>query len=170
MSRFSLAISCLTTSNLPWFKDLTFQVPMQYCSFQRWTLLLPPDMSTTEHHFCFGSVSSFFLELLVITLCSSAVAYWIHFGLGAYLPVSYLFAFSYSSWGSHSCVFPLLRSYEYIKGTQSKWILMWEMSRESFELVNESHTVKSRPEMHHMVKSRRTWVLDVKALFEPQQE
>ena len=47
---------------------------------------------------------------------------------------------------------------------------MWEMSRESFELVNESHIVKSRPEMHHMVKSQRTWVLDVEALFEPQQE
>ena len=25
-----LAISCLTTSNLPWFMDLTCQVPMQY--------------------------------------------------------------------------------------------------------------------------------------------
>ena len=30
----TLAISCLTTSNLPWFTDLTFQVPMQYCSLQ----------------------------------------------------------------------------------------------------------------------------------------
>ena len=29
---FTLAISCLTTSNLPWFMDLIFQVPMQYCS------------------------------------------------------------------------------------------------------------------------------------------
>ena len=29
---FTLAISCLATSNLPWFMDLTFQVPMQYCS------------------------------------------------------------------------------------------------------------------------------------------
>ena len=34
MSTFTLAISCLTTSNLPWFMDLTFQVPMQYCSLQ----------------------------------------------------------------------------------------------------------------------------------------
>ena len=32
MSTFTLAISCLTTCNLPWFMDLTFQVPMQYCS------------------------------------------------------------------------------------------------------------------------------------------
>ena len=34
MSTFTLAISCLTTSNLPRFMDLTFQVPMQYCSLQ----------------------------------------------------------------------------------------------------------------------------------------
>ena len=39
MSMFTLAISCLTTSNLPWFMDLTFQVPMQYCSLQQWTSL-----------------------------------------------------------------------------------------------------------------------------------
>ena len=32
MSVFTLAI-CLTTSSVPWFMDLTFQVPMQYCSF-----------------------------------------------------------------------------------------------------------------------------------------
>ena len=33
MLTFTLGISCLTTSNLPWFTDLTFQVPMQYCSY-----------------------------------------------------------------------------------------------------------------------------------------
>ena len=32
MSTFTLAISFLTTSNLPCFMDLTFQVPMHYCS------------------------------------------------------------------------------------------------------------------------------------------
>ena len=35
MWMFTLAISCLTTSNLPWFMDLTFQVPMQYCSIYK---------------------------------------------------------------------------------------------------------------------------------------
>ena len=43
MSTFTLAISCLTTSNLSWFVDLTFQVPMQYCSLQHRTLLPSPD-------------------------------------------------------------------------------------------------------------------------------
>ena len=48
MSTFSLAISCLTTSNLPWFMDLTFQVTMQHCSLQHQTLLLSPVPSTTR--------------------------------------------------------------------------------------------------------------------------
>ena len=49
---------------------------MQGFSLQHQNLLSPPDTSTTEHHFCFGSAASFFLELLVIALCSSPVAYW----------------------------------------------------------------------------------------------
>ena len=42
MSMFTLAISCLTTSSLPWFMDLTFQVPMQYCSLQHQASLSSP--------------------------------------------------------------------------------------------------------------------------------
>ena len=42
MLTFTLAISSLTTSNLPWFMDLTFQVLKQYCSLQHRTLLLSP--------------------------------------------------------------------------------------------------------------------------------
>ena len=68
---FILAISCLATSNLPWFTDLTFQVPTQYCFLQHQTLLLSPVTSTTGWCFCYGSVSSFFLELF---LHSSSVA------------------------------------------------------------------------------------------------
>ena len=80
MSMFTLAISCLTTSNLPWSMDLTFQVPMQYYSLQHWTLLPSPLTSTTEHCFCFSSTSSFFLELF---LHSSPVAYWAPTYLGS---------------------------------------------------------------------------------------
>ena len=55
--------------------DLTFQVPMQYCP-------LPPSLvtSTTGHCFCFGSVSSFFQELV---FHSSPVAYWAPIDLGS---------------------------------------------------------------------------------------
>ena len=63
MSMFSLAISCLTTSNFPQFMDLTFQVPMQYCSLQHQTLLSSSVTFTTECCFCFGFVSSFFLVI-----------------------------------------------------------------------------------------------------------
>ena len=75
MLAFTLDIFCLTMSNLPWFIDLTFSFPMQYFSLQHQTLPSLPDISTTEHHFHFGPVTSFFLKLLVITLVSSPVAY-----------------------------------------------------------------------------------------------
>ena len=88
MSVFSL--SCLATSNLPWFMDLTFQFPMQYYFLQHQTLLLPPDTSTLSICFCFGPAASFFLELLVISLLRKPS------DLGG----SYLFAFSYCPWGS----------------------------------------------------------------------
>ena len=80
MSTFTLAISCLTTSNLPWFMDLTFQVHMQYCSLQHQTLLLSPVTSTTGYCFYFGSIPSFFLELF---LHWSPVAYWAPTDLGS---------------------------------------------------------------------------------------
>ena len=77
---FTLAISCLTTFNLPWFMDLTFQVPMQYCSLHHRTLLPSPVTSTTGCCFCFGSISSFFPELF---LYSSSGAYWPPIDLGS---------------------------------------------------------------------------------------
>ena len=60
--------------------DLTFQVPRQYCSLQHWTLLPSPITSTTGCCFCFGSISSFFLELF---LYWSSVAYWASADLGS---------------------------------------------------------------------------------------
>ena len=86
MSMFTLAISCLTTSNLPWFMDLIFQVPMQYYSLQHRTLLLSPVTSTSGYCFCFGSIPSFFLELF---LHWSPVAYWAFI----YQPGEFLFQY-----------------------------------------------------------------------------
>ena len=71
MLMFTLAISFLTISNLPWFMDLTFQLPVQYCS--HWTLLPSPVTSLTRCCFCFGSIPSFFLELFLHWF---PVAYW----------------------------------------------------------------------------------------------
>ena len=60
--------------------DLTFQVPMQYCSLEHQTLLLSPVTSTTGYCFCFESIPSFFLELF---LHWSPVAYWARTDLGS---------------------------------------------------------------------------------------
>ena len=60
--------------------DLTFQVPMQYCSLQHRTLLLSPVTSTAGYWFCFGFIPSFFLELF---LHWSPVAYWAPTDLGS---------------------------------------------------------------------------------------
>ena len=97
MSTFTLAISCLITSYLPWFMDLTFQVPMQYCCLQHQTLLLSPVTSTTGYCFCFGSIPSFFLELF---LHWSPVAYWAPTDMGSSSFCILSFAFSYCSWDS----------------------------------------------------------------------
>ena len=53
---------------------------MQYCSLQHQTLLPSPVSSTAGHWFCFGSGSSFFLELF---LHSSPVVFWAPTDLGS---------------------------------------------------------------------------------------
>ena len=97
MLMLTLAISCLTTSYLPWFMDLEFQVPLQYCSLQHRTLHPSPVTSTTGCCFYFAYICSFFLELF---LHWSPAAYWAPTDLGSSSSVSCLFAFSYCSWGS----------------------------------------------------------------------
>ena len=84
---FTLAISCLTTSNSPRFMDLTFQVPMQYCSLQHQTLLPSPVTSTTGHCFCFRSAFHSFWSYFSH---SSPVAYG-HTTRGVHFSASYLF-------------------------------------------------------------------------------
>ena len=53
--------------------DQRFQVFMQYCSLQHWTLLSPPDTSTIGCLICFGPAFSFFLKPFLL---SFPVAYW----------------------------------------------------------------------------------------------
>ena len=83
MSMFTLTISCLTTSNSPWFMDLTFQIPM---------LFTASDFTSITSHihsflffvycFCFGSISSLFL--VISPLISSSI-------LGTYRPGEFIF-------------------------------------------------------------------------------
>ena len=64
---FPFAISYLTTSNLPWFMDLTFQVPMPYFPYS--IGLSPPHTSTPECHIRFGLTSSSFWSFSLL-FCS----------------------------------------------------------------------------------------------------
>ena len=92
MSMFTLAISCL-----PWFMDLTFQVPMQYCSLQHWTY------SITRHIHNWALfllwLCLFILSGVISPLISSSI-------LGTYWPREFIFPcpislpFLYYSWGS----------------------------------------------------------------------
>ena len=80
MSMFTLAISCLTTSNLPWLMDLTFQVSMHYCSYSIRLYFHTSHIHSWVCCFCFVSVSPLFLELF---LHSSPAAYWVPTNLGS---------------------------------------------------------------------------------------
>ena len=97
MSMFILAISCLTTSNLPCFMDQTFQFPMQNYSLQQRTLLPSPVPFTTRCCFCFGSSPSFFVELFLHWF---PVAYWAPTDLGTSTFSVLSFCLSYCSWDS----------------------------------------------------------------------
>ena len=95
---FTLAISCLTTSNLPWFMALTDQVPMQYCFYSIGLYFHHQSHPHLGVAFALTLVSSFFLESF-LHWSPIVYGYWLTWGV--HLSVSYLFAFSYCSWGSH---------------------------------------------------------------------
>ena len=83
MLMFTLAVSYLTTSNLPWFMDLTFQVPMQYLFF---TAL---DFTSITSHIHNWSLFSLWLCLFILSgvispLFSSSI-------LGTYQPGEFIF-------------------------------------------------------------------------------
>ena len=80
---FSLAISSLTTSNLTWFVDLTFQGCMQYCSLWHQTLLPSPTYINNWALFWLR-LHLFFLSGIISSLFSSSM-------LGIYWPGEFLF-------------------------------------------------------------------------------
>ena len=98
MLMFTLSISsCLATSNLPWFMDLIFQVPMQCCSLQHCTFT---SITSPIHSWVLFLLwlHLFILSGVISPLISSSI-------LGTYPPGEFIFqcpifAFSYCSWGS----------------------------------------------------------------------
>ena len=140
MSMFTLAVFCLTTFNLPWFMDLTFQVPMQYCSLEHWTLLPSPVTSTTGCCFCFGSISSFFLELVFYW---SPVAYWVPTDLGissfSVLSFCLFILFMGFSWQEYWSGLPFPSPVDHILSelstkTHPSWVALHGMAHSFFEL------------------------------------
>ena len=93
-SKFTFVTSCLTMSNLRWFRNLTFQVSMQYiftasnfCFHQQIHLQLSVILLWSSHFILSGAISD--CPLLLPTQC--------HFGhiltWGAHLPVSSFYLF-----------------------------------------------------------------------------
>ena len=80
---FTLAISSLTTSNLTWFVDLTFQGCMQYCSLRHQTLLPSPTHINNWALFWLR-LHLFFLSGVISSLFSSSI-------LGIYWPGEFIF-------------------------------------------------------------------------------
>ena len=137
---FTLAISYLTTSNLPWFMGLTFQVPLQYCSLQHQALLPSPVTSTTGYCFCFGSASSFLLELF---LHSFPVVYWPPTDLGSssfsvvsFFPFILFMRFSRQEcWSGLPFPSPLDHVLSELSNmTHLSWVALWGMAHSFIEL------------------------------------
>ena len=83
MSMFTLAISCLTTSNLPWFIDLTFQVLM-HCR----SALDFPSITNHIHNWVLFLLwlHLFILSGVISPLFSSSI-------LGTYRPGEFIFQY-----------------------------------------------------------------------------
>ena len=97
MLMFTLAISCLTISNLNWFKDLTFHIPIKYFSLQHRNSFHHQSHPHLDIVFALAPFLNFFLVLI----CHSfSVPYWAPINWGVNLSVSHLFAFSFCSWHS----------------------------------------------------------------------
>ena len=137
LSMFSLAISCLTTSNLPWFVYLIFQVPVQYSSLQHQTLLPLPVTSTTGHFFFFGSASSFFLDLFHH---SCPVAYWAptYLGSSSFSVISFCL-FIHEQYTRMLMWFPFPSPVDHVLSelstmTRPSWVALHDMDQSFIEL------------------------------------
>ena len=133
MSMFTLALSFFTTSNLPCFMDLAFQVPMHYCFLQHQTLLPSPVTSTTGCWFCFGSF--FILSGVISPLFSGSI-------LGTYQPGEFIFQ-------CHILV-PFHTVHGVLKVKRLKW---FAIAFSSGPYLSELSTMTSWVTLQHMAHS-----------------
>ena len=96
---FTLTICCLTTSNLPWFMDLT-NIPGSYAIL----FFTASDLTSISNYIHNWVLFLLWLCLFILSglfLHWSPVAYWTPTDLGSSSSVSYVFAFSHCcSWSS----------------------------------------------------------------------
>ena len=128
-----------------------FQVSIQYCSLQHWSLLSPPDTSTTEYHFHFDSASSFFLELLVMALYSSPVTYWSPSDLGCsssgIISLYFFILFMGFSWQENWSGLPFPPPVDHVLSelftmTHLSWVALRGMARSFSELLKPLQSMK----------------------------
>ena len=150
---FNLAISFLTMSNLPWFMDLTFQVPMQYCSLQHQISLSSSDTSTTELQFqlwpsCFilsGAISScsplFHSSIMNTFQSRGGLIFWGHI----FLPFKHFMEFSWLVYWSGSPFPAPVDSIlsELSTMTQLSWVALHGMADRFIELHKPLHHDKA---------------------------
>ena len=129
MLMFTLAISCLMTSNLPWFMHLTFQVPLQYSSLQPWTLLPSPVTTTTRCCFCFVLAS--YTSGTIYPLFSGSM-------LGTYWPEKLIF--------QYRIVLPFHTVHGVLKEIILKWFAIPFSSRPHF--VHHHHPEFAQIHVH----------------------
>ena len=119
-----------------WFMDLTFQVPMQYCSLQHQTLLLSPVTSTTGCCFCFGSIS-FMLSGVISPLTSSSI-------LGTYRPGEFLF--------QYHVILPFHTVREVLKARILKWFAIpFSSGPHSVSPLHHDLSILGGPTQHGLV-------------------
>ena len=105
MSMFTLAISWLTTSNLPWYMDLIFQVPMQILFF---TALDLASITSHIHNWILFLLwlHPFILSGVISPLISSSI-------LGTYWPGEFL------------SQYPIILPFHTVHGVLKARILKW---------------------------------------------
>ena len=138
--------------------DLTFQIPMQYCSLRHWILLSSPDTSITDCHFCFGPATTFFplwSSHFILSggfLCSSPIAYWTPSNLGSsrsgvisFRPFILFMGFSWPEYWS-GLPFPPLVDHilsELSTMTYPSWVALNSISHSFTELHKPLHHDKA---------------------------
>ena len=139
---FIFAISYLTISNIPWFMDLTFQVPMQYCS----TALDFTSITSHIHNWTLFSLwfSLFILSGIISPFFSSNIlgTYW--HGSSSFSVLSFHLFIQFTGFSRQEywsgLPFPSPVDHvlsEFFTLTHLSWVALHSMARSFTELCNE---------------------------------